>query len=118
MRGIDHQPVGLPRRSRERLENPVEHAEFAPSQETIVERLVRTVFLRRVLPLKSMFQHVNNAADHASVVNARDAVGQWKYGLIRPNCDGVSKNKSLMAVPPAISESKTRKMKSALINRA
>jgi hypothetical protein len=118
MPGIDHQRVGLPRRSRERLENPIEHAEFAPSQETIVERLVRTVFLRRVLPLKSMFQHVNKPLTTRRSSTRGMPWASGKYGLIRPNCDGVSKNKSLMAVPPAISESKTRKMKSALINRA
>jgi hypothetical protein len=82
MRGIDHQSVGLTCLARQGLENPVEHAQFAPSKKPIIERLVRTVFLRRVLPLKSMFQHVNYTADHTSVIDTGDAVRQWE---IRPD---------------------------------
>lgn len=69
IRGIDHQSVGPACLAHERLENPVEHAEFAPSDEAIVKRLLRTVFLRRVLPLKFMFQDANNATYHTAVID-------------------------------------------------
>lgn len=55
MCGIDHQSVGLTRLACKRLKNPIEHAQFAPSDEATVKCLVRAVFLRCVLPLKSMF---------------------------------------------------------------
>ena len=78
MRGIDHQSVGLAGLASERLENPVEHAELAPSKEAIVERLVRTIRLRSVLPLKSMFQNVNNTTDDQSIIDTRNAVCERK----------------------------------------
>jgi len=41
VRRVDHQPVGLAAPGRERLEDAVEHAHLPPSDEAVVNRLVR-----------------------------------------------------------------------------
>ena len=48
MRGVDHQPLGLAALSGQFGENPVEHPKAAPADKAVVDRLVRTVILRRV----------------------------------------------------------------------
>lgn len=55
MCGINHQAVQLACLAGKGLENTVEDPQLAPAKEAIVERFVRTIFLRRVFPLKSMF---------------------------------------------------------------
>ena len=50
-------------------ENSVENTKFAPSDEPIVQRLVGTVFFRRILPLKPVLDDVNDAADDAPVID-------------------------------------------------
>jgi hypothetical protein len=47
MRGIDHQLIGLAAFRRQRGEDLVEHAQAAPADEPIIDRLVRAIVLRR-----------------------------------------------------------------------
>lgn len=49
-------------------EEPAENTEPAPPDEPIVQRLVRTIFRGSILPLKSMFDNVKNAADDVPVI--------------------------------------------------
>lgn len=80
MRGIDHQTIRLTGLAGKGLENSVEYTEFAPTNEAIIQRLVRAIFLWRVFPLKSMFQHINYATDNTPVINAWYAMRQWELG--------------------------------------
>ena len=50
MRSVDHDPLGLAAPARQFGEDLVEHAQPAPADEPIVDRLVRAVFARRVAP--------------------------------------------------------------------
>ena len=78
MGGIDHQKIGLPGPAREGGEDAVEHAEPAPTDEAIVERLVRTIVRWRIAPAHAGADHVHDATENTSVVHAGDAVRQRK----------------------------------------
>jgi hypothetical protein len=56
---------------RERVEEIDPHALGRPPDITVVERLPRPVFRRRVDPAPAGFQHVDNPADHAPIVDPR-----------------------------------------------
>ena len=47
------------------------HALFRPSDQAIVKRLPRSIFRRRVDPSTARLQYLNNAADHAAIINPR-----------------------------------------------
>ncbi len=51
----------------------------SPSDEPVVKRLARTIDIGRIDPAAAGFEHVNDAANHPSVVNTRLAsrIG-WK----------------------------------------
>ena len=59
-------------------ENIVEDTEVAPSNEPIVQHLVRSVFIRSILPLKSVLDDVNDTADDASVIHTGSTVRTGK----------------------------------------
>jgi len=59
-------------------EEPAENTEPAPPDEPIVQRLVRTIFRGSILPLKSMFDNVKNAADDVPVIGTGDTVRAGK----------------------------------------
>ena len=50
MGGVDHQLVRLPAPGREPGEDTVEHTQTAPSDDPVVDRLVRSVRRRRIAP--------------------------------------------------------------------
>ena len=75
---VDHHTLGLGALARKSREDLVEHAEPAPADEAIVERLVRAVRLRGVLPLQPIADHVHDPAHHAPVVDPRHPVRQRK----------------------------------------
>ena len=56
---------------RERMEQIDPHAFLSPAHIAIVERFLRPVFERRVDPTPARFQHMNDAADHPSIIDAR-----------------------------------------------
>ena len=53
MRSVDHQLLGLATFGRQRREDPVEHAQAAPANEAIVDRLVWTILFRRITPAQA-----------------------------------------------------------------
>lgn len=60
------------------------HALGGPTDETIVERLARAVDIRRIGPATPGLQHVNNAADHPPVVDARLAPRVLRQQRLKP----------------------------------
>ena len=64
MRGVDHDALGFWAAARERFEDAVEDAEPAPADEAVVERLMRAIAERRVLPLQAVADHIDDAADN------------------------------------------------------
>ena len=81
MGGIDHQPVRLSALGREFSEDAVEHAQAAPADEAIIDRLVRTVGGRRITPAQAVPDHEDDAAQDPPVIDPRDAVRQWEIRL-------------------------------------
>lgn len=79
--GVNHQRAIKGRLVCQLGEDPAENTEPAPPDEPIVQCLVRTIF-REILPLKSMFDNVKNAALTTRLSSASDTVRAGK-GLIR-----------------------------------
>ena len=79
--GVDHQLVRLPAFGRQLSKNPVEHAQAAPADETVVDRLVRTIANRRITPAQSVPDHEDDAAYDPPIIDPRNAVRQWKIRL-------------------------------------
>src|ERR1700733_5128871 len=61
MRRVDQQPTGPACLCRQRREDPVEDPEPTPADETVVDRLVRTVFLRCVAPAQPVPDYEDDA---------------------------------------------------------
>ena len=59
-------------------ENFIENTESAPPDESIVQRFVRAVLIRCILPLKPVLDDVYDAADDASVIDTRSTVRTGK----------------------------------------
>ena len=70
-RGVDENLRGRPAGLRERVEQVDPDAFGGPADIAIVERLLRPVFRRRVDPAAAGFQHMDDAADHAPIVDPR-----------------------------------------------
>ena len=85
MRGVDHDALRLGAFSREPREDAVEDAGPAPADEAVVERLVRTIALRRVFPLQAVADHVDDPADNPPVIDTRHTVRQRKIPLNAPH---------------------------------
>ena len=79
--GVDHEPVGFAAFGRQRGKDPVEHAQTAPPDETVVDRLVRTVLARRIALTQPVPDHEDDATDHPAVIDPRHPVGQGKVRL-------------------------------------
>ena len=56
----------------QRRKDTIEHAGFAPANETVVKRLVRTVGRRSIAPHEAVLQHMNDPADYSAVIDAWD----------------------------------------------
>ena len=59
-------------------ENFVENTEPAPPGKAIAQRFVRAVLIRCILPLKSVLDDVDNAADDTPVIHTGSTVGTGK----------------------------------------
>src|ERR1700687_4101776 len=81
MRGVDHHALRLAALVRQGCENLVEHAQAAPANEPIVDRLMRAILGRRVARAKSVPDHKHNRAHDPTIVNSRDAMRQRKIPL-------------------------------------
>lgn len=60
-------------RSSERRKSVLPNALRPPAHKPIVERLMGPVVRRRILPSTPGLQHLDDAADHPSVINPRNA---------------------------------------------
>ena len=60
--------------AREAREDSIEDAQSAPADEAVVERFVRPLGFGRILPLQAVADHVDNAADDPSIIDARHAM--------------------------------------------
>jgi hypothetical protein len=78
---IDHQLVRLPALRRERCEDLVEHAEPAPADEAVVDRLRRPILNRRVAPPQAVPDGEDDAADDPPIIDPRNIVRQRKMRL-------------------------------------
>src|SRR6202044_1527859 len=68
MRGVDHDPLRFAALARQFGENLVEHAQAAPSNKPIVDRLVRAIVARSVPPTQPGVGLVNTLADDRDLV--------------------------------------------------
>jgi len=68
---VDQHLRGWTARRGERMKHVDPNAFRRPADEAVVERLARSIDLRRVDPATAGFEHMNNAADDPAVVNAR-----------------------------------------------
>lgn len=65
MRGIDHQLIRL-----------VEHAQPAPADEPLVDRLVRTTLARCIPPAQPVRDHEGDPADDPTIIDPRHSMRQ------------------------------------------
>src|SRR3546814_8729654 len=78
---IDHQLIRLPTLGSQRSEYLVEHAEPAPSDEAVVDRLGWAVFGRRVTPAQAIPDHEDDTAHDPPIVDPRYTVRQREIRL-------------------------------------
>ena len=72
MGGVDHDPLRFAALARQFGENLVEHAQAAPSNEPIVDRLVRAIIARSVAPAQPVLDHKDDGADDPPIIDPRD----------------------------------------------
>src|ERR1700684_2272364 len=84
MRGVDHDPLRFAALARQFGENLVEHAQTAPANEPIVDRLVRAIVARRVAPTQPVLDHKDDGADDPPIVDPRDPMRERE---IRFRCE-------------------------------
>src|SRR6202042_2391813 len=78
MRGVDHDPLRFAALARQFGENLVEHAQAAPSNKPIVDRLVRAIVARSVAPTQPVLDHKDDRADDPPIVHPRNPMRKWK----------------------------------------
>jgi hypothetical protein len=81
MRGVDHDPLGLAAPARQRGEYLVEHAQSAPADEAVVDRLVRAVVPRRVAPAQAVLDDEHYRTDDPPVVHPSHPMRQRKISF-------------------------------------
>eukprot|EP01038_Epipyxis_sp_PR26KG_P017263 gene17264-23801_t len=81
VRGVDHDPVGLACLARQLCKYAVEHAQAAPADEAVVDRLVRAIILGRIAPHQAMLDDVDDARNNPSVIDPRHTMRQRKKWL-------------------------------------
>lgn len=85
MGGVDHQLLGTATLRGQFGQNTVEDAQPAPSDEAIVDGLVRTITGRSIPPAQPIADHEQDAAQHPPVVDTRNPVRQRKEGRDPPH---------------------------------
>src|SRR6516164_6094214 len=113
MGGVDHDALWLWPFAGKRRENPVKHAAPAPADEAVVERLVRAIAGRRILPLQAVLDHIDDAADNPPVVDPRHSVRQRKKGR-NPRYLALAQQKQANHQEPPLMET----LNHALVNRS
>jgi hypothetical protein len=79
--GVYHQLIRLAAFGRQRGEDPVENAQPAPTDEAVVDRLVRPIRLRRITPAQAVPDDEDDAADDPAVIYPRHPMRQRKMTL-------------------------------------
>ncbi len=75
---INHRLIGLSAFGRKPGEDRVEYAKTAPSDEALVDRLVRTILFRCIAPAQPVADDEDDAAGDPPLVNPRDPVRERK----------------------------------------
>ena len=78
---VDHQLVGLAALGRQPGEDPVEHAQSAPADEAVIDRLVRAVVPGRVAPAQAVANNEDDPRDYPPVIDPRNPVRKWEIWL-------------------------------------
>mgnify|MGYP001796957448 CR=1 FL=1 len=81
VRCINHQRIGRAIARRQVTENLVEYAQLGPTSEAVIERLVRPIGLRRIFPLQTVLQNLDDPRNNATVIHPRHTVRLWKERL-------------------------------------
>ena len=82
--GIDQQLGGWALSACQGMKQLRPHALRGPALEPVVQRLARTIDRRRVFPAANRQQHMNDAADHAPVVDPRLASCVCRQMRLKP----------------------------------
>jgi hypothetical protein len=98
---IDHQLVSLAILGCEACKYLAESAHPAPSDEPIVNRLVRAIFSWCIAPAQPVADHKNNPADNPPIIDPGTPCDSGKYGSILRICASLNQIRSLMAMPPS-----------------
>src|SRR5580704_14682683 len=97
MSAVQRYPIRRLRRSGDRLKYSLPDSSPTPTVEAIVDRLVRAVFWRTVLPPTSHLQHKHDPAQNAPIL-----LRLWsgKSGSIFAHCSSLNQNKFALMVGP------------------
>ena len=76
--GVDHDFLGIPAAFGKLGEDAPEHAHLTPTNEAVVDCLVRPVACRHVAPPQAIADHEDDAADHPAIIDARHPVRERK----------------------------------------
>src|SRR5947209_2752505 len=77
----EHQPLRCASLGRQGCEDACEYTEPAPTDEAVVQRLVRAIAGGCILPLQAISDDVDDPADHPAIVNPRQAARARKERL-------------------------------------
>jgi hypothetical protein len=81
MRSVNHDGVGLCPASYQAAEYSIKDAHSRPTDEAIVEGLVRSINFRRVPPSQAVSDDMYYSADYSPVIDTRLAMGSWEARL-------------------------------------
>lgn len=79
--GIDHQPIRLAALGRQLGEDAIEHAQTAPADEAVIDRLVWPIGRRGIPPAQAVLQNEDDPRDHPPVIDPRNAMRKRKKRL-------------------------------------
>src|SRR5215475_7927521 len=105
MRRVDHQPVRRTCLACQGREDALEHTAPAPTDEAIIQGLMRTVASRSVLPLQAVVDDVDNPADHTTIIYARQSARLRKEWLDPAHLPQRQQKQFGHRTPPMLSES-------------
>ena len=103
MGGVDHQGAIKRCFICQLNENFIENTEPAPLDKAIVQRFVGAVLIRCILPLKSVLDDVDNAADDTPVIHTGNTVrtGKERFDTLQRTFGKIKQGTGDTSVPPA-----------------
>ena len=81
MGAVHHEGIAIYTRLSQVSEDLGKHPQAGPPDEAVVQRLVRSIHRRRILPAQAVAQDMEDAAQHPAIIHTRLAPGLWK---VRP----------------------------------